>query len=134
MITDFHPIPEIGCRYRSKAGDYYIIKDFQTDLGAIPDYVEIVCENSPSGPPIEHEAEEWNALEAEKVSMSEPVSNPKPNPQTSDPQKIRKRQTRKKIRKRRHTLFLYLILMKHQVLNPSQNQQNPMGCIHLTQE
>ena len=87
MITDFHPIPEIGCRYRSKAGDYYIIKDFQTDLGAIPDYVEIVCENSPSGPPIEHEAEEWNALEAEKVSMSEPVSNPKPNPQTSDPQK-----------------------------------------------
>lgn len=87
MITDFFPIPEIGCRYRSKAGDYYIIKDFQTDLGAIPDYVEIVCENSPSGPPIEHEAEEWNALEAEKVSMSEPVSNPKPNPQTSDPQK-----------------------------------------------
>ena len=46
MITDFFPIPEIGCRYKSKVGDLYIIKDVQTDLGSIPDYVEFVCERT----------------------------------------------------------------------------------------
>ena len=84
MITDFFPIPEIGCRYKSKSGDFYIIKDVQTDLGSIPDYVEFVSESAPDGPTIEYTAEDWNALDAVKV-MSEPISDPQPqlspNPQ-----------------------------------------------------
>lgn len=79
MITDFFPIPEIGCRYKSKVGDLYIIKDVQTDLGSIPDYVEFVCESAPDGPTIEYTAEDWNALDAVKVT-SEPIPDPKPEP------------------------------------------------------
>ena len=79
MITDFFPIPEIGCRYKSKSGDYYIIKDVQTDLGSIPDYVEFVCEGAPDGPTIEYTAEDWNALDAVKVTP-EPIPDPKPQP------------------------------------------------------
>lgn len=79
MITDFFPIPEIGCRYKSKVGDLYIIKDVQTDLGSIPDYVEFVCESAPDGPTIEYTAEDWNALDAVKVT-SEPIPDPKPKP------------------------------------------------------
>ena len=84
MITDFFPIPEIGCRYKSKSGDYYIIKDVQTDLGSIPDYVEFVCEGAPDGPTIEYTAEDWNALDAVKVT-SEPIPDPQPQP-SPDPQ------------------------------------------------
>lgn len=83
MITDFFPIPEVDGIYKTPSGEKLRVKTVNTDLGAIPDFVELVTMASPDGPILEYNANDWNALDLIKDDGSESTSEPQPAPAPS---------------------------------------------------
>ena len=83
MISEFHPIPEIGVQYKDKDNRIILVTAVEPEKGQNPDAV--YYKTVPSSDDREYEAlqDDWNLMGYVKIGSSEPIvePDPKPNPQ-----------------------------------------------------
>lgn len=83
MISEFHPIPEIGVQYKDKDNQIILVTAVEPEKGQNPDAV--YYKTVPSSDDREYEAlqDDWNLMGYVKIGSSEPIVEPDPktNPQ-----------------------------------------------------